>query len=89
MRQLRRRLRTAIGQTIGVDRVPDEPRRFKPHISVAYCNNDVPAAELIDRVAGLRRRSPLNIRVNSAHLIELRREGHTYRWNARESVGLR
>jgi 2'-5' RNA ligase len=86
--QLRSRLRDAIGQTIGEDRVPDEPRRFKPHVTVGYCNDAAPAAELIARVHDLRRRPPLTITVHAAHLIELRREHHTYRWDVIESVHL-
>jgi len=88
VRQLRNRLSAAIGRTIGVARVPDEPRRFKPHISVGYCNDAVPATDLIDHVRELRRRSPLTLNVNAAHLIELRRDEHTYRWGTLESVHL-
>lgn len=87
--QLRSHLRHAIGQIIGENRVPDEPHRFKPHVSVGYCNDAAPAAELIDRVQGLRRRPPLRLTVDAAHLIELRREQHTYRWDVIESVHLR
>lgn len=86
--QLRSRLRDAIGQALGEDRVPDEPRRFKPHVSVAYCNDAAPAAELIARVHDLRRRPPLTLTVRAAHLIELRREHHAYRWDVVEPVHL-
>lgn len=89
VRRLRDRLRAAIGGALGADVVPDEPRRFKPHISVGYCNDTVPAADLIDRVEALRGRPPITITVTSAHLIELRRDGHNYRWDVAESVTFR
>jgi 2'-5' RNA ligase len=89
VRGLRDRLRRAIGNTIGPRRVPDEPRRFKPHVSVGYCNAEVPAAELIDRVERLREIPPITISIDAVHLIELRRDGHIYRWDIADVVPLR
>jgi 2'-5' RNA ligase len=88
VRDLRERLRAAIAKTIGARRVPDEPRRFKPHVSIGYCNKDVPAAELIERVEQLRQLPPIKIGVEAVHLIELRRDGQAYRWDVAEPVPL-
>ena len=83
---LRERLRSAVGQILGPDAVPDEPARFKPHISVTYCNADPPAAEVIRRLAELRQRSPISLPVASVDLLELRREDHAYRWDIRHHI---
>ncbi len=78
--RLRDRLRQAIGTGRSDSQVPAEPLRFKPHISVAYCNRAVPATDLAQAVRHLRSRSPLQIKVHDVDLVLLRREGHAYRW---------
>nr|WP_239331527.1 2'-5' RNA ligase family protein [Frankia sp. CiP3] len=66
--------------------VPDEPAWFKPHISVTYCNADPPAREVIDRLTRLRVTPPISVPVASVDLLELRREGHAYRWTIRHHI---
>jgi len=85
---LRDRLRAAIGEVLGPDAVPDEPARFKPHISVAYCNATPPTTEVIRRLTDLRHRPPISLPVTSVDLLELRREDHTYRWTTRHHIDL-
>jgi 2'-5' RNA ligase len=89
MIDLRARLRSAIETVIGKDRVPDEPSRFRPHVSVGYCNAAVPAAELVARVERLRALPKIDVMVDSVHVIEQRREGHAYKWDVAEAVPLR
>ncbi|OHV40826.1 2'-5' RNA ligase family protein [Pseudofrankia sp. EUN1h] len=85
--EVRDRLRESIAAELGADQVPAEPARFKPHISVTYCNATPPAAEVVRRLATLRREVPLvEVPVTGVHLLELRREGHTYRWTSRHEV---
>lgn len=86
---LRERLCTAISDALGTSRVPNEPQRFKPHITVAYCHKAVPAAELIHRVWELRSLPPVEVAVRSVDLIELRREAHSYLWTSITSLCLR
>lgn len=83
---LRERLRAAIAAVLGPDQVPAEPARFKPHISVTYCNATPPATEVIRRLTDLRTRPPINLPVHSVDLLELRRDGHTYRWHIRHHI---
>jgi 2'-5' RNA ligase len=85
---LRRRLRTAVAAVFGDDRVPDEPARFKPHVSLAYCHAAVPAADLVARLARLRERPRTTVEVTGVDLVELRREQHVYRWDVRHHVDL-
>lgn len=86
--ELRERLRTAIGTVLGPDQVSNEPARFKPHISVTYCNGTPPAAEVIGRLTELRQCPPISLSVASVDLLELRRDGHTYRWDIRHHIDL-
>ncbi|WP_131787156.1 2'-5' RNA ligase family protein [Protofrankia symbiont of Coriaria ruscifolia] len=83
---VRERLREAIATELGADQVPTEPARFKPHISVTYCNATPPVAEVIHRLTELRRIPPITVPVTSVSLLELRREGHTYRWTIRRTI---
>jgi 2'-5' RNA ligase len=89
LRHLRARLRNAIATVLGDDRVPDEPSRFQPHISVGYCHAAVPAGELVEKVRHLRTLPTIEVTVDSIHLIEQRRDGHAYKWDVAEAVHLR
>jgi len=84
--EVRERLRDAIATELGTNQVPAEPARFKPHISVNYCNAAPPATEVIRRLAELRQFPPIEVPVTSVSLLELRREGHTYRWTTRHTA---
>jgi 2'-5' RNA ligase len=54
---------------------------FRPHLGIAYNNRDRPAAPVIDAVANLRSLSPVVLDVTTVDLVELGRDGATYRWN--------
>ncbi|MBL7487623.1 2'-5' RNA ligase family protein [Frankia sp. AgB1.9] len=84
--EVRERLRQAIADELGADQVPAEPARFKPHVSVTYCNATPPAGEVIRRLTELRQEPAIVVPVASVSLLELRREGHTYRWSTRHTV---
>lgn len=80
---LRARLRDAIGRP-----VPDEPAVFKPHVSIAYCNTETPAGDLVDQVRRLRDLPPISETVDSIRLLRLRRDDHAYRWDVERTVTL-
>lgn len=88
VQELRDRLRAAIAAVRGHHAVPDEPARFKPHISVAYCHAKTDARQLRQRLAVLREIPPLSITVDQVALLELRREHHVYRWDVRGVINL-
>ena len=53
---------------------------FRPHVSIAYCNRISAVSELLPLVAQLRALDPVSTLVVAASLVELRREGRTYRY---------
>jgi 2'-5' RNA ligase len=64
------------------------PDKFRPHVSIAYSNRDLPSPLATRVVDDLRHLPPVSVRVDAAHLVELRREGRTYRWKTHAAVGL-
>ncbi|MFJ4689491.1 2'-5' RNA ligase family protein [Streptomyces sp. NPDC088789] len=54
---------------------------FRPHLGIAYNNRERDARPVIDAVAELRTLPALPLSIGRAELVELRREGRTYRWN--------
>jgi 2'-5' RNA ligase len=72
---LRKELRAAIATVCGTDRVPGADHEVLwPHVSLAYANGAVPAAELFDAIAALPR-EPVAVEIDQVALITLRREG--------------
>jgi len=59
---------------------------FRPHLSLAYNNRQRPAAPVVDAVSRLRVLPAVELAVAAVQLVELRREGRTYRWDVRRSV---
>lgn len=59
---------------------------FRPHLGIAYNNHDRPAAPVIDAASALRSLPPVPLNVTSVELVELRREGRSYRWTLVHSV---
>ncbi|MCP2243331.1 2'-5' RNA ligase superfamily protein [Lentzea aerocolonigenes] len=53
---------------------------FRPHVSIAYCNQTVPVSSLLPLVGRLRALSPVSTSVVAASLVELRREERAYRY---------
>lgn len=54
---------------------------FRPHVSIAYCNQTVQVPDLLPLVIPLRAISPVSTSVAAASLVELRREERTYRYD--------
>ncbi|QNP70511.1 2'-5' RNA ligase family protein [Streptomyces roseirectus] len=61
---------------------------FRPHLSLAYNNRRRPAAPVIQAVSRLRALPAVELSVPAVQLVELRREGRTYRWEVGKNVPL-
>ncbi|KPI15670.1 hypothetical protein OK074_2115 [Actinobacteria bacterium OK074] len=61
---------------------------FRPHLSIAYSNRRHDARPVVDAVAPLRALPAVDVDVAEVQLVELRREGTTYRWEVRETLPL-
>ncbi|WP_395575382.1 hypothetical protein [Streptomyces sp. BK79] len=61
---------------------------FRPHLSLAYNNRSRPAAPVIEAVTALRGLPPVDLHVREVRLVELRREGRSYRWDVVRSLPL-
>lgn len=65
-----------------------ETALFRPHLGILYHNCDRPAVDLIEAVAALRDRAPVEVVVDSVQLVELRRQDRAYRWEIVHEVAL-
>ncbi|MEW2563340.1 MULTISPECIES: 2'-5' RNA ligase family protein [Streptomyces] len=78
---------TKVGGSVGL--APKKPTSaFRPHLSLAYNNRQRPAAPVVEAVSGLRALPAVELSVSVVQLVELRREGRTYRWDVRRNVAL-
>jgi len=55
--------------------------RFRPHVSIAYGNQTRSAEPVVETVAQLRDIPPAVVYVRRLHLVCLRRENRTYKWD--------
>ncbi|MGW7237037.1 2'-5' RNA ligase family protein [Streptomyces sp. NPDC054804] len=75
------------GSDVGL--APKKPTSaFRPHLSLAYNNRRRPAAPVVAAVSGLRALPAVELSVPAVQLVELRREGRTYRWDVRKNLPL-
>lgn len=65
-----------------------ETSSLRPHLGLGYINREQPAAPVIDKVAALRSLPPVTVPVRQAHLVEVWRDGHEYRWQDVEVIEL-
>ncbi|WP_336246900.1 2'-5' RNA ligase family protein [Streptomyces cupreus] len=61
---------------------------FRPHLSIAYNNRRRDARPVVSAVASLRSLPTVGVSVADVQLVELRRDGVTYRWDVMESLPL-
>jgi 2'-5' RNA ligase len=61
---------------------------FRPHLSIAYNNRRRDARPVGDAVASVRTLPAVEVKVADVQLVELRRDGRTYRWDVLESLPL-
>lgn len=87
--QLRTAARTAVARVREPERYSYEsPERFIPHVSIAYCHQAGPAQPVIKRVAQLRSFRTVTVRVAAIQLVNMWREGRTYRWDVLRAADL-
>jgi 2'-5' RNA ligase len=84
---LHQRLTDATRRVLGSRSVMDTDR-FRPHLSIAYANTTVSVASLIPKMEHLRSIPPVAMTVASAALVELYREGSSYRYSEMHSTSL-
>jgi hypothetical protein len=77
--RLREAILGAIIEALGSDAV--RPSAFRPHVGIAYCNRPTDAEPVISAVAPLRALPTAPVEVAAVSLVELRRDGPTYRWD--------
>ncbi|MBL7499879.1 2'-5' RNA ligase family protein [Frankia sp. CNm7] len=71
----------ATAAALGPDRVAAKPQGFRPHIGIAYSNSIADAQPIVAEVVRLRRLATVTVHVGAVALVELRREGRSYRWD--------
>jgi hypothetical protein len=76
---IRDTIRDAIAAVWGQDGVPETGNRFEPHLSFVYVNTDAPADAVAIALNSIDP-EPVQVVVNQASLIALRRDDHVYRW---------
>ncbi|WP_434447638.1 2'-5' RNA ligase family protein [Lentzea sp. E54] len=78
--ELHRTLAEATQDVLGdADRM--HTKDFRPHLSIAYCNQTVPVPDLLPLVSRLRALRPAATSVEAVSLVELRRDGRAYRYD--------
>ena len=78
--ELHRRLSAVTSEQLGsAERL--DTARFRPHISIAYSNTDVPLAGLLPLMNELRSFGAASTKVTAASLVELRLEDRVYRYD--------
>lgn len=79
---------TAATRSVLAERCVMNTDTFRPHISIAYVNREVPAAELVAMVANLAPVEQVTVNVHTAALVILYREAHAYRLQTVSEVPL-
>jgi 2'-5' RNA ligase len=77
---IRRAIRTGIADVIGTTAVLERPDGFQPHVSLAYVNQDHPAADVIDTIERTAGPDAMPVDVTKAWLIEMHRDNRMYEW---------
>ena len=86
--EIRRRLHAAVNDALNSRPPVGRADSFRPHVSIAYCDRDLPAAPVVRAVAPLRRLAPVTVQIGTLSLVVLRREGRAYRWRVYTTVPL-
>ena len=85
--RLRARLRGAIADVWGNDRVPEDETDFTPHVSLAYSNRDADLQPVLDAATAVTP-APATMTVRHADLIQLHRDHQQYEWTTYAEVPL-
>lgn len=87
VQRLRAATRTAIGRVVGEDQVPEDSRRYRPHVSVAYLTGDGPAEPYVRAVEAINPESG-TVRITHVDLIEMHRDRRMYQWKTKARLSL-
>jgi 2'-5' RNA ligase len=88
---LRAELATTIRAVLGdrtLYRLPEPVGGFRPHISIAYANRDLPGAEITARLAWVAR-EPVELNLSHLSFLQLRRRQPRWVWSVEHRVPLR
>lgn len=77
--QLRHAIRAGIGDILGSDAVPESSDGFRPHISIAYVNQDTPAGDIRHRLSAASP-APATVKFQHVDLIDVNRDSRMYQW---------
>jgi 2'-5' RNA ligase len=88
LQQLRGAVREAIGRVFGHDQIPEDPRRFRPHVSVAYLTAEGAADPYVAAVSGVHP-EPAAVSIDHVSLIEMHRDNRMYEWDTLVAFPLR
>ena len=80
VRDVRTATREAIGAVLGHATVSEDPKRHRPHVSVAYIRADGPALPYIHATAAVHT-DAVRLRLRHVDLIKLNRDHRMYEWN--------
>ncbi|WP_328342791.1 2'-5' RNA ligase family protein [Micromonospora sp. NBC_00421] len=78
--RLRTTTRAAIGHVLGDTNVPEDPLRFRPHVSVAYLTSEGSAEPYVQAVAATQPR-PAAVRITHVDVIDMHRDRQMYEWS--------
>jgi 2'-5' RNA ligase len=76
---MRAATRAAIGDVLGPDQVPEDPHRFRPHVSVAYITAGGPSEPYLAAVKAAAP-EPARVQVDRVDVIEMHRDRRMYEW---------
>ncbi|MEV4841782.1 2'-5' RNA ligase family protein [Micromonospora matsumotoense] len=80
VQQLRTTTRAALGQVLGDENLPEDPHRYRPHVSIAYLTTDGPAGPYVQAVKAIEPR-PAAVRITHVDVIEMHRDQQMYEWS--------
>ncbi|WP_436493201.1 2'-5' RNA ligase family protein [Actinokineospora sp. HUAS TT18] len=84
---LHRELANATNQVLGA-RATADTNYFRPHLSIAYANTEVPVPMLMPMFHELRGLAVVETSVSSVALVELRRDARAYRFDVLAVIAL-
>jgi 2'-5' RNA ligase len=85
IRLIRATIRSAI-ETV-LQEIPEDPQRFRPHVSVAYIREVGQADPYVAAVQAVDA-DPAQVRIRGVDLIEMHRDHRMYEWESLASIGL-
>lgn len=85
---VRAKIRSAIADTLGPGRVPEQREQlagFRPHVSLAYSNQDQPAAPIATALTEVTA-DPVTVTITHASLLVFHRDRRMYEWTHERQI---